>query len=110
MIDCKHLEWVDSTPWHGDIFDHPSYKSVCKLKNKDVHHFYSCSICKDYIPDYEGMSSSDLQNEIYTIKRQLEEDDRMQPMSGALVAKLIERRDRIVEEAQKRNLILLYKR
>ena len=106
MIECKYLEWVDSTPWHGDVFDHPSYKSVCKLKKKDAHHFYSCSKCKDCIPDYERLSDSDLRNEIYTIKKRLEEDDRMQPMSGNLISKLIERKDKLVEEAIKRNLAI----
>lgn len=107
MIDCKHLEWIDVTPWHGDVFDHPSYKSVCRLKNKDVHHFYSCALCKDYVPDYERLSDSDIRYELRIVKKYLEEDDRIQPMSAALVSQLIDRRNKLLEEAAKRKLTFL---
>ena len=107
MIDCKHLEWVDNTPWHGDIFDHPSYKSVCTLKEKDVHHFYTCSMCKEYVPNYEGLSDVHLRDEFRAVQHILQVDDRMRPLSWAFAAKLLDRRDRLVEEAKKRNITLL---
>lgn len=32
MSNCKNLEKEDITPWYGGVFDHPSYKYICKLK------------------------------------------------------------------------------
>ena len=32
MIDYENCEFFlqeDVTPWHGDVFDHPSYKTFC---------------------------------------------------------------------------------
>lgn len=107
MIECKHLEWIDTTPWHGDVFDHPSYNSVCNLKNKDVYHPYQCSRCKDYTPDYERLYDSDVRYELRIVNDRLNEDDKAQPLSAAVVSQLIERRNKLLEEATKRNLTFL---
>lgn len=29
---CKYFTRDDITPWHGDVYDHPSYKNYC-IKN-----------------------------------------------------------------------------
>lgn len=104
MIDCVNLESVDVTPWHGDVFDHPVYRDRCKLTGKDVHKFYTCSVCPNYEPDYEGMNDWDLRYELRAILNKLNTDDRMQPMSWAFVSKLVERRDKIIEEMKRRGI------
>ena len=104
MIDCVNLESVDVTPWHGDVFDHPVYRDRCKLTGKDVHKFYTCSVCSNYVPDYEGMNDWDVRYELRAILNKLETDDRMQPMSWAIASKLIERRDKIIEEMKRRGI------
>lgn len=40
---CKHLKAIYSAPYHGDVFDHPTYKHICLLKNKEI--FYCNIIC-----------------------------------------------------------------
>lgn len=52
MSDCKNLITEDITPWHGDVFDHPNYKYICKLKGKAVVPFIYChnNRCKNYEP------------------------------------------------------------
>lgn len=103
MIDCKHIEYIDITPWHGDVFDHPFYKSFCPLKEKYVHS-YQCVKCENYVPDYENLSDYDIQREFRLVKEKLEMDDRANPMSSALIEKLIERKNSLIEEAAKRNI------
>ena len=106
MVECKYLEWVDSTAWHGDVFDHPSYKSVCQLYKQDIHSHYTCIKCSYYTPDYERLSDYELRNEFRMIKEILESDDRMQPMSAYTVAKLTNQRNCLQSEAHKRCLNL----
>ena len=48
-IECKYLKIEDVTPWHGDVFDHPSYKYYCIEKNKDLPFgVLQCHKCKYY--------------------------------------------------------------
>ena len=44
MDDCKYLKIEDVTPWHSDIFDHPSYEYTCKLTGRKV---IACIICNE---------------------------------------------------------------
>ena len=47
--NCKYYIVEDTTPWHGDVFDHPEYKYFCSKDGKMkeiVHHCCSC-IYKD---------------------------------------------------------------
>lgn len=45
-IYCKYLKIEDVTPWHGDVFDHPTYKYYCTKKSKEVL-YLMCIRCKD---------------------------------------------------------------
>lgn len=104
MIDCKHLEWADTTPWHGDVFDHPSYKSICQLRKKEVHSFLTCNRCPHYDPDYQRLSDGDLLCELRLVTELLEADDRMQPMSAYVAAKLSYQRNYLLQEVKNRRL------
>ena len=53
---------------------------------------------------YKGMNDWDLRYELRAILNKLETDDRMQPMSWAIASKLIERRDKIIEEMKRRGI------
>lgn len=101
MIDCKHIKYIDITSWHGDVFDHPSYQSFCHLNDKKIYR-HLCSRCENYIPDYEKLSDDDIQYELRLLQEKLESDDRVNPMSGNLVNKLVERRRCLLEEIAKR--------
>lgn len=101
MIDCKHFENIDITPWHGDAFDHPSYQSFCHLKNKNIHRYW-CTQCENYIPDCENASDFDIECELRWIKEKLETDDRANPMPGSLVSKLIKLNKHLTEEVTRR--------
>lgn len=50
MNNCKNLIIEDVTPWHGDVFDHSSYKYTCKLTNREVITYIHCNDkrCKNY--------------------------------------------------------------
>ena len=106
MIDCKHFENIDITPWHGDVFDHPSYQSFCHLKDRNIHRYW-CTKCDNYIPDYENLSDYDIIYEFRLVKEKLETDDRANPMSWNLVNKLIERKKCLAEEATRRNISIV---
>ena len=105
MINCKYFENIDVTPWHADIFDHPSYQSFCHLKNKDIHRHW-CTQCDNYIPDYNNLSDYDIECEFRSVKEKLETDDRAQLMSWNSAQKLIKRKKCLVEEMTKRNIKL----
>lgn len=36
MNNCKNLISEDVTPWHGDVFDYPTYKTIYNLIEKEV--------------------------------------------------------------------------
>ena len=103
MIDCQHFESIDITPWHSDVFDHPSYQSFCHLKNKDIYRCW-CAQCDDYIPDYKNLSDYEIEREFRLVKEKLETDDRAQPISWSSVQKLIKRKECLIEEMAKRNM------
>lgn len=47
--ECKYLKIEDVTTWHGDVFDHPSYKYHCIEKNKDLlFGILQCHKCTKY--------------------------------------------------------------
>ena len=47
--ECKYLKIEDVTPWHGDVFDHPSYKYYCTKKNEDLPFgILQCHKCTKY--------------------------------------------------------------
>ena len=47
--ECKYLKIEDITPWHGDVFDHPSYKYHYTEKNKDLPFgILQCNKCTKY--------------------------------------------------------------
>lgn len=48
MDDCKYLKTEDVTPWHGDVFDHSSYRYTCKKTGKEVIPFICKKRCKEY--------------------------------------------------------------
>jgi hypothetical protein len=52
MTDCKNLKMEDNTPWHSDVFDHPSYIYICRMTGKQVVPCLNCGStkCKDYDP------------------------------------------------------------
>lgn len=58
MIDneCKNLKKEDITPWHGDVFDHPHYRYICKITGKEVIKYFCCNnkTCKYYNSSWEG--------------------------------------------------------
>lgn len=59
MNDCENIIVKDSTSWHGDVFDHPSYEHICKLTGKQVIPYIHCKPkrCKNY------KTSNDTRNE-----------------------------------------------
>lgn len=52
MTDCKNLKMEDNTPWHSDVFDHPSYIYICRMTGKQVVPCLNCGStkCKNYDP------------------------------------------------------------
>lgn len=50
MMDCKFLISKDITPYHDDVFDHPSYKHICAKCGREVIPFIHCNKerCKNY--------------------------------------------------------------
>jgi hypothetical protein len=50
MMDCKFLVIEDTTPYHGDVFDHPDYKYTCEKCKQEVIPFLHCNEqkCKNY--------------------------------------------------------------
>ena len=44
---CPYFSVEDTTPWHGDIFDHPDYKYFCLKNNKkkEIIPSISCKKC-----------------------------------------------------------------
>lgn len=47
--ECKYLKIEDVTPWHGDVFDHPTYKYFCVEKNKELLlGILQCRKCSKY--------------------------------------------------------------
>ena len=46
--DCKYLRIEDITPWHGDVFDHPSYDYYCEEKCQKLLGTFGCSYCDKY--------------------------------------------------------------
>ena len=55
MLDCKFLTIEDTTSYHGDLFDHPTYKYTCKKCNKRVFPYLCCNEerCKNYTKENE---------------------------------------------------------
>lgn len=52
MTNCKNIRKVDVTPWHGDALDHPIYKYICCLSEKEVIPYYcNGSNCSNYIEE-----------------------------------------------------------
>ena len=45
--NCKYYTVEATTPWHGDVFDHPEYKYFCSKNNqmKEIVPFISCKRC-----------------------------------------------------------------
>lgn len=43
---CKHFKYEDVTPWHGDVFDHPSYATFCTKTGKKRQLIYPEGQCK----------------------------------------------------------------
>ena len=45
--NCKYYTVEDTTPWHGDVFDHPEYKHFCSKDNKkkEIIPYLSCRRC-----------------------------------------------------------------
>ena len=45
--NCKYYTVEDTTPWHGDVFDHPEYKYFCSKNDrmKEIIPFISCKRC-----------------------------------------------------------------
>lgn len=52
MTDCKNLIIKDITPWHSDIFDHPTYECTCKLSKRKIIPLVHCNCarCENYKP------------------------------------------------------------
>ena len=53
---CKYFLVEDVTPWHGDVFDHPSYEDYCTKdgeKKELCWAEHQCGKCQHYTPQYE---------------------------------------------------------
>ena len=96
MIDCKHIEYIYDSPFHGDVFDHPSYKTYCHCKGKDIHRWL-CTRCEQYEPNYLTLSDCELLREFTSIKEKLDSDDH-----ATIVNKLLKMRELVLQEAERR--------
>lgn len=49
---CKFYQQKNITPWHSDVFDHPTYKSICNRDNLEKELIYpegQCEKCQHFI-------------------------------------------------------------
>lgn len=44
MRNCIKLITEDNTPYHNDVFDHPTYRHTCKRTGKEVIPFIHCHL------------------------------------------------------------------
>jgi hypothetical protein len=44
--DCKYFVHEDVTPWHNDVYDHPSYKTYCTKSGEKRLLIYPEGQCK----------------------------------------------------------------
>ena len=44
--ECEHFLQEDVTPWHGDVFDHPSYKTYCTKDGEKKELIYPEGQCR----------------------------------------------------------------
>ena len=44
--NCEYYLYKDVTPWHGDVFDHPEYKSFCTKNGKERELIYPAGQCR----------------------------------------------------------------
>lgn len=62
MNNCKYLKQEDTTPWHGDVFDHPTYIFICKKNGREVSQSLHCKRCKKYCKENEDNVSNKCKN------------------------------------------------
>lgn len=49
MAECIYFRYEDTTPWHGDVFDHPDYEYYCVRNTKKKEIFsWTCLECPHY--------------------------------------------------------------
>ena len=101
MIDCKHYESIDVTPWHGDIFDHPSYQPFCHLRKQNILRSL-CTRCEKYAPSCNAMTDAEIEFELWHLQNALDEDDRANPLSWAKTKRLLEQRKCLLDEKKHR--------
>lgn len=52
MAECIYFRYEDTTPWHGDVFDHPDYEYYCVRNTKKKEIFpWTCLECPHYIKE-----------------------------------------------------------
>lgn len=53
-VDCKNLISEDVSPYHGDIFDHPTYRYRCRLTGAEISFPNTRCVegrCIEWVPD-----------------------------------------------------------
>lgn len=54
MAKCIYFRYEDTTPWHGDVFDHPDYEYYCVRNTKKKEIFpWTCLECPHYTKERE---------------------------------------------------------
>lgn len=61
MTKCIYFSYEDTTPWHGDVFDHPDYEYYCLVGEKKKKIFpWTCSGCPYYEEKKNNEEDQDL--------------------------------------------------
>ena len=54
MAECIYFRYEDTTPWQGDVFDHPDYEYYCVRNTKKKKIFsWTCFGCPYYTKERE---------------------------------------------------------
>ena len=49
MAECIYFRYEDTTPWQGDVFDHPDYEYYCLVGEEKKKIFsWTCFGCPYY--------------------------------------------------------------
>ena len=54
MTECIYFSYEDTTPWQGDVFDHPDYEYYCLAGEEKKKIFsWTCFGCPYYTKERE---------------------------------------------------------
>ena len=54
MTECIYFSYEDTTPWQGDVFDHPDYEYYCSVGVEKKKIFsWTCFGCPYYTKERE---------------------------------------------------------